>query len=172
MKLTLQTLIDSLGNVALGDEGAFARFNHNALPLKISMQMKGIIRRVEEIMTDYHKKRVELLEKFGELDAATDNYTLTPENRAVFDKEFRDLVSKEVDIAGTRLKPSQLLSSTVISPRDAIALEWLIDDGRPVDIPAKEIPAVAGSEAPVASEGDQEDPLELGQTEEANSAAA
>ena len=172
MKLTLQTLIDSLGNVALGDDGAFARFNRNALPLKITMQMKGIIRRVEEIMTDYHKKRLALLDKFGELQPETDNYTFTPENRAAFDKAFRDLVLTEVDIAGTRLKPSQLLSSTVISPQDAIALEWLIDDGCPVAVPAEEIPAVAESAAPVASEADQEDPLELGKTEEANSATA
>lgn len=130
MKTTIGQLINSLGNTDTGEVGAFYRFNQQTLPIKTAMQMKAIIRRVEEIVTDFNATRLEFCERHGTLNEQTGNFDFTHEQGMEFNKDMAELAATEIELPGQRLKVSQLLSSTVITPNDALKLEWLLDDSR------------------------------------------
>ena len=161
MKLQLGRLINSLGNGNTGDLGAFYRFNQNPLPIKTSMRMRAIIRKVDEIVNDFNDARLELCKRFGTLNEETQNYDFEGKQGEAFNSEYADLMLSEIEIPGSRIPISQLLSSTVITPNDALALEWLIDDGRDAAEPKK---------APAPQSDD--DILELAELEDTKAATA
>jgi len=130
MKLQLSQLINSLGNAATGDAGAFARLRSNAMPLSTSLRMRDVIRRVNEIVADFDAMRIELCQLHGTLNPETNHYDFEGDAQAAFNADFTELLASEVEIPGSRIKISQLLSSMAIMPDDLAALEWLIDDGR------------------------------------------
>lgn len=155
MKLTYGHLLASLD--------AFGRFMASSLPLKTSIAMKDVARRVQQLVADYHEERLKLCEQFGTLNKETNNYEFENDDaKAKFDASMTELHGVAVDVPGGRIRLAGLLSSMAISPGDLIALEWLIDDG----VTAYEAPA----ETAFADTIDDDDPLEL--TEKTEAAAA
>jgi hypothetical protein len=132
MKLTFQQLINSLGHPETGDPGALGRFRSAQMPLKTALALKPIHRAIEHHVADYNELRIEICQRHGVINTETNNYEFG-ENQAAFNKDFAELLLSEITIDSPRIRITQLLSSMAISADDLTLLNWLIDDGSPVE---------------------------------------
>lgn len=121
MKLTYAQLIASVD--------ALNRFAANAFPIRTSIAMKDILRRVDVLVSDYNQERLARCQQFGTLNNETNSYDFENGDQAKWQEAMTELHGGEVEIHGERIRLNGLLSSMTISPADLFALEWLIDDG-------------------------------------------
>lgn len=133
MKIKLGQLVDSIGQPQPDgsvSEGALTRFQRIDLGIKSAMRLKGILKTADEYLSQFSELRLELYKKHGTPEADGKNFTLqTPEQRAAFVVEFKELLETDIELPGERFKLSDFFSHARISTADLFTLEWLVDSG-------------------------------------------
>jgi hypothetical protein len=112
----------------LSSKEAFGRLINREWPVKISLNLKKLIRQINIEFDDYDKVRIELLERLGEKKEK--NYDFKDEvSRETFDKEMTSLLDEEVELKFYPISVSVLEKNGIqISPIDLELLDWLIVD--------------------------------------------
>lgn len=131
MKLKLNNLIEPINQQEL--HPSLVRFANLDLPIKTGFRLKGIIKQAVEHFNTYQESRLDLYKKHGEHDAEKDEYTIPADKAPAFQADFSLLVDVGIEITGERLKISDFYSHSSIKANDLLALDWLIDDGQPVE---------------------------------------
>lgn len=69
-----------------------------SLPVKVNFYLQKNKNNMVEMAKDIEKTRMEIVEKYGNLDEETGNYTFSDENIETVNKELEDLFTLEQDV--------------------------------------------------------------------------
>lgn len=120
--------------VGAAESDSLSRFANTSLPFKTAKSLKAMLAQMQDVLQTYDKDKTNLLGEFCAKDEKGD-FILNAQGGATFElgrldlfnAEMGKVLHEEVEIIGDKLKPSQMLSSTVISANDLMLLEWLIE---------------------------------------------
>lgn len=94
------------------------------LDTKTAYRISRVLRAVNDEMKLFEEQRVALLDKFGTKGDGQYSFE-TPEAREDFEREYKELLSVEVELHIASIKVDEL-TGIKIAPADLAALDWLI----------------------------------------------
>jgi hypothetical protein len=140
IRTTLSKLVNAVNS------GALARLASKELPIKTAFKLRNLIKQTAPIMENYETSRVEMLKKVdAKLNEQTQIWDFpTPEARAAFDAEFKELVEVDIEINASTLKLANFNASISFTTMDLDLLDWLIIDVDQEQEPEAQTAAAAG----------------------------
>lgn len=123
--MKLYQLIDS--------KDALKKLNETeGLPFKVALRLSIDIRKIDDILEVYERKRRELINKYGKKDENgellinNDQAVLT--DKVAFSNEFSALVMEEVDLNMKTIKIDDLENSRGLTPGDISKISFLLEE--------------------------------------------
>jgi len=114
-------------------QAALKKLSTQDIPLKSAFKLKGVIKQVNEALTNYENVRVDALKRFGEKNDSGDlvvgeggSVKLSEDNAAGFVKELNELLNSDIDVGS--VKVSELGDKLSIGTTELMALEDLLVD--------------------------------------------
>jgi len=125
----------------LGITGPLERLGNIDLPVKTGFRFAELMDAIDKQLGYFLKIRLDLYKKHGDHDEENDSYTLTtPEQQEAFQKEYDELLCKEIELPGQKFKMSDFFTTSRVKPNDIRTLKWLIDFGvTPSAVELKEV---------------------------------
>jgi hypothetical protein len=127
-------------NVKLGDlvngENALAEMAQNDVSARLSFTLSLVLKEVGKHLEAKRAAHQKLLEKYGTpREDRPGFYDITPEHRAKFEKEFKELLDTEVTLSGIGKIPVSALEAEGLkfTAHELLTLAWLLkEDVQPI----------------------------------------
>lgn len=116
------------------------------LPIRMAFRFTRLIRELNKEWTSLEKLRDGLIKQYGEeVEGQAGSFTVPPDNRAVFFKEFQELLSETVQVEWDLVSIEEPgLASLELSVKDLNTLGWLFTEFKQMaDEAAAEVAAEA-----------------------------
>ena len=152
-----------------------SRIVDQKLPIRMAFRFTRLIRELNKEWTSLEKLRSGLIETHGEaVEGQKGSFTVPPENREAFFKEFQELLSETVQVEWDLVSIEEPgLASLELSVKDLSVLGWLFTEFKQMaDEAAAEVAAEAieselddeatEAEATTDAEATVEEPAEVG----------
>ncbi len=97
------------------------------LPVKVAFRVSTALLAIKPIMETYEKSRMGIFEQFGTPDESGQQFTVSSENMAEFNKQFSALVEEEVEVSLPKIKLSEM-GDVSIEPQLLFALSDMFVD--------------------------------------------
>lgn len=88
----------------LNADKAFGKLSEERLPVKQSVGLARLVKKLNSEMEIFNEQREMLLSRYGEYKAEMGGYEIPKENLEAFRKDFNTLLDSEVELEGERLK--------------------------------------------------------------------
>jgi hypothetical protein len=114
----------------LNAQPVIADLAQQKLSARLAYAVQKNLRLIEQELKDYEKARLEALTRSGGTpNQETGVYDFTPEQRAAFDAEFRELLETEVLFAPHLISMELLDRDGVkLTPVEMMQIEWLVKE--------------------------------------------
>ncbi len=129
--LTLQEafqLWPALGELVEGPIEDGKRLAAERIPAKAAHQLGKIYRKLQPVINDFEKKRMDLFKRLGDYNEETDNWTIKAENMDEFTKEMEACQAEDITVKGVTQIAFDDIEHLDFKPGSILALEPLISD--------------------------------------------
>lgn len=98
------------------------------IPIKTSYWIGKNSKKIMKEVEDIEAKRLELVMKYGKLDDATKQTTVTPENMDVFTKDFENLLKMEIELDIKKFTLEDFQDNNQLSGEDMLLLNFMFEE--------------------------------------------
>lgn len=117
MQLTVQKVLNSLNGITQFGQGKF--------PIQTSLIIAANNRALQEVATEYEKRRQELVKKYSTKDK-DDNTVIPPEKVDIFQTANGKYLDEEVEVDLQTVSLKELGAKFEVEPNALVALDWMI----------------------------------------------
>lgn len=142
LRLTIATLIQSLGGPAYGGPGPLTNLlSVEGFSIKTSWRVMKLFKQCTAEMADYEQKRIDLCEEYGELNKETGSYEFKTKGKddpikiEAFQNAGKELREIEIQVNAEyfTLEDFEIRKFTApvsqpLTGRDLLVLEWMFED--------------------------------------------
>jgi hypothetical protein len=132
MEITLRQLFNSIQEETPAgfQPGALHRLAGAKFPAKTAYKIAKIAAECEREVGHIETQRRAILARFDEAQNGAGDWRMDAEKMKAFSQEYQEMLDLNVTISGDQL-PLADFGDAMISPRDMMALSWLIQDETP-----------------------------------------
>ena len=105
MKVKFSDILDA--------NGALGKLSQERLPVRQSVSLARLIKKLNEEMALFNEQRERLLIQYGERQDEEGGYLIPKENQADFRKDFEELMKSEVETGTDKIKITLQKDSTI-----------------------------------------------------------
>lgn len=111
-------------NEAINSHQCLQQFGSNKIPFMVSLKIGRNQRAIAEVVTEFEKRRGELLKTYGEV-GDEGNTKIPKEKQEKFNEEMRKLVDEEVEVEVTTISENSMPAKFEAESNSLMFLDWM-----------------------------------------------